>query len=258
MMTTEMETVAAALAAPAAGLAWKRIAEALEEEIRAGQHAVGALLPPSAVLAERFGVHRHTVRQAFKHLAEKGLVSVERGRGTEVLAQRFPYRIGRRVSLRTNFGAAGIAVTGRIISAIRESANPIVAEALEIAPGSEVHVVRTLSLADQVPVSTGLHYLDMARFPDFPERLAQNGASMSAAFASAGIPDYLRLSTRLSARIASNEESALLALAAGSPVLQSIGVDALPDHRPIQFVVSVFAGPRMEMIIEPLAESPAP
>lgn len=253
MMTSEMET----LPAPAPSLAWKRIAESLEEEIRAGQHAVGALLPPSAVLAERFGVHRHTVRQAFKHLAEKGLVSVERGRGTEVLAQRFPYRIGRRVSLRTNFGAAGIAVTGRIISADRESANPIVAEALEIAPGSPVHVIRTVSLADRVPVSTGLHYLDMNRFPDFPDRLDQNGVSMSAAFASAGIPDYLRLSTRLSARIASNEESALLALPAGSPVLQSIGLDALPDQTPIQLVVGVFAGPRMEMIIEPLAEPPA-
>lgn len=255
MMTTEMET--AALAASAPSLAWKRIAEALEEEIRSGHHAVGALLPPSAILAERFGVHRHTVRQAFKHLAEKGLVSVERGRGTEVLAQRFPYRIGRRVSLRTNFGAAGIAVTGRIISATRGSANPMVAEALEIAPGSAVHVVRTLSLADQVPVSTGLHYLDIARFPDFPDRLERSGASMSAAFASVGIPDYLRLSTRLSARIASNEESALLALPAGSPVLQSIGLDALPDQTPIQLVVGAFAGPRMEMIIEPLADPDA-
>lgn len=249
MMTTDMETLPAA-----SSLAWKRIAEVLEDEIRAGNHAVGALLPPSALLADRFGVHRHTVRQAFRHLAEKGLVSVERGRGTEVLAQRFPYRIGRRVSLRTNFGAAGIAVTGRLISAVHEAANPMVAEALEIPVGRPVHVIRTLSLADGVPVSTGLHYLDIARFPDFPERLESSGASMSGAFASAGIPDYLRLSTRLSARIASGEEAVLLALPAGSPILQSIGLDALPDQRPIQLVVGAFAGPRMEMIVEPLAE----
>jgi GntR family phosphonate transport system transcriptional regulator len=247
MMTFDTET---ASGSAASGLAWKRIAETLEEEIRAGKHAVGSLLPPSTVLADLFGVHRHTVRQAFKHLAEKGLVSVERGRGTEVLAQRFPYRIGRRVSLRSNFGAAGIHVTGRIVSLQREAADRTVASALAITPGDAVHVIRTVNLADGKPVSTGIHYVEVARFPSFPEQLAKNDASFSAAFTSAGIPDYLRMATRLSARLATDEEAELLDLPQGSPVLQSIGIDSLPDLTPIQLVEGVFAGSRMEMIIE--------
>ncbi len=232
---------------PAApGLAWRRISQVLEHRIRAGTYAAGALLPPSTVLAEEFGVHRHTVRQAFRHLAERGLVSVERGRGTEVLAQRFPYRIGRRVSLRTNFSQAGIQVDG--VLAPRH-----VAEALGLRPGIPVHVLRTLSRADGVPVSSGVHYLDALRFTDFVQQLEASGASISAAFMAAGIPDYIRLSTRFSARTACAEEAGLLALASGAPVLQSISIDALPDQTPIQYVESVFAGERMEMIVEPFA-----
>lgn len=243
--------------AGASGLAWKRIAEALEEDIRAGRHAVGSLLPPSAQLAQRFGVHRHTVRQAFKHLAERGLVSVERGRGTEVLAQRFPYRLGRRVSLRTNFGAAGLTVTGRILSVAQGEASRAVSDELGLAPGAPIHLIRTVNAAEGIPVSSGMHSVCATRYPDFPAVLARHGASFSAAFAAYGIPDYLRLTTRLSARLASEAEAEWLDLPVGSPVLHSIGLDALPDHTPLQRVDGVFAGARMEMIVEPAAEPAA-
>ena len=206
------------------------------------------------MLAEQFGVHRHTVRQAFKTLAERGLVSVGRGRGTEVLMQRFPYRIGRRVSLRTNFGAVGIGVSSSVVSKSIIGASKGVAEALMIRTDDPVHAIRTLNLADGVPVSSGMHYLAVSRFPTFHDLLDQANASISAALKAAGVPDYIRLSTRLTARAATAGEAALLALETGAPVLQSIGVDALPDQTPIHLVEGAFAGERMEMIVEPFAE----
>lgn len=250
-MTSEIDEIATP---HSANLAWKRIAEALEDGIRGGKFAAGDLLPPSTTLAEQFGVHRHTVRQAFKHLAERGLVSVGRGRGTEVLAQRFPYRIGRRVSLRTNFGAAGIPVDGSVVSCAILPATKAVAEVLLIAPRTPVHVIRTVNRADGVPVSSGMHYLDLARFPDFDRQLEAAGASITGALKLAGVADYIRLATRLTARAASAEEATLLALPEGAPVMQSTGTDALPDQTPIHLVEGVFAGERMEMIVEPFAE----
>lgn len=237
------------------GLAWKRIAEDLAADIRGGHFKPGDILPPSTTLAEQFGVHRHTVRQAFKHLAENGLVSVERGRGTQVLAQRFPYRIGKRVSLRTNFGAAGIAVTSAIISGTVTDASQAVAEALGIPVGHPIHTIRTVNRAGVVPVSSGVHYLDHDRFPAFMSQLEEAGASISQALKLAGIPDYIRLSTRLSARLATAEEATLLDLPEGAPVMQSIGIDALPDQTPFHLVEGVFAGERMDMIIEPFGDS---
>lgn len=236
------------------GTAWRRIADALAAAIEQGEYRPGDTLPASVALAERYGVHRHTVRQAFRHLAECGLVTVSRGRGTQVTAPRFPYRLGRRVSLRTNFSAAGIAVSGSMLAAEIVVGEPEVCATLRVEKGSPLWRIETLSVAGGAPVSTGVHWLAVSRFPDFDKVLAAAGASITAAFAACGIPDYVRLSTRLSARLASEREAALLEIAPGAAVLQSLAVDALPDLTPIHLIFGAFAGERMEMVVEPFGE----
>lgn len=238
-------------AASEGGTAWRRIAGEIEAAIGRGDYATGATLPSSLALAERYGVHRHTVRQAFRHLAERGLVSVSRGRGTQVTAQRFPYRLGRRVSLRSNFGAAGIAASGRVLSAeIREGPAEACA-ALGLRKGEPLWAVETVSLAEGVPVGTGMHWLPVERFPDFDKVMVEAGASITAALRHYGIDDYVRLATRLSARLASVREAGLLSIEPGAAVMLSAATDALPDLTPIHLVDSVFAGERMEMVVEP-------
>lgn len=237
--------------APAAdGPRWSRIAEDLAGQIERGDFTDGSSLPSATTVAELYGVHRHTVRQAFRHLQDLGLVSVERGRGTIVQGRRFPYKLGRRVSLRANFGAAGLDVEGRVVDSAKEAATAAIAKRLAIAEGDPVWVIRTLNRAAGVAVSTGVHRLSVARFPEFDRRLAAARASISQAFASYGIRDYVRLETRLSARIASNLEVQLLGLARGAPVLQSVAVDGLEDGTPLQAIDGAFAAEHVEMVIE--------
>ena len=241
-----------ALVAPD-GPRWSRIADELAGQIERGDYADGASLPSAIAIAERHGVHRHTVRQAFRHLQDLGLVSVERGRGTIVQGRRFPYRLGRRVSLRANFGAAGLDVEGRIVDSGTEAASAATAKRLGIAEGDAVWVIRTLNLAAGVAVSTGVHRLSVARFPGFDRRLAGARASISQAFATYGMPDYVRLSTRLSARIATKLEAQLLGLAKGAPVLQSVALDGLDDGTPLQAIDGVFSADHVEMVVEAIA-----
>jgi GntR family phosphonate transport system transcriptional regulator len=231
------------VAAPAgeAGTAWRRIADELEAAIGRGDY-------------ERYGVHRHTVRQAFRHLAERGLVTVSRGRGTQVTAPRFPYRLGRRVSMRTNFGAAGISVAGSMLGAEIVAGEPEACTALRLEEGAPLWQIETLSLAGGIPVSTGVHLLPAARFPDFDQVLVKAGSSITAAFKACGIPDYVRLSTRLSARLANEREALLLKIEPGAAVMVSKAVDALPDLTPIHLIDGIFAGERMEMVVEPFGE----
>ena len=236
------------------GTAWRRIADGLAEAIARGDYRPGDTLPASVALAEQHGVHRHTVRQAFRHLAEQGLVTVARGRGTQVSAPRFPYRIGRRVSMRANFGAAGIAVSGAILSAEIMAGEPEPCAALGLAEGAPLWRIETLSLAGGVPVGTGVHWLEAARFPGFDVVLGAAGVSITAAFKACGISDYVRRSTRLSARLASEREAVLLKIEPGVAVMLSGAIDALPDMTPIHLVDSVFAGERMEMVVEPFNE----
>lgn len=236
------------------GTAWRRIADALAEAIARGEYRPGDTLPASVALAEQHGVHRHTVRQAFRHLADQGLVTVSRGRGTQVTAPRVPYPIGRRVSMRANFGKLGIAASSRMLSALDVVGEADTCRALGLAAGSRLWRVEGLSLADGVPMGTGTHWLSAERFPEFDLAFAEAGASITAAFRGYGITDYVRLSTRLTARLADEREAELLGIAPESAVMVSTAVDALPDLTPIHLVSSVFAGERMEMVIEPFSD----
>jgi GntR family transcriptional regulator, transcriptional repressor for pyruvate dehydrogenase complex len=60
------------------------IAAEIEDLIVAGQLNPGDTLPPERELGERFGVSRTAVREAIKVLCEKGLLTVQPGRGTLV------------------------------------------------------------------------------------------------------------------------------------------------------------------------------
>ena len=239
---------------PEAGAtAWRRIADELAAAIAAGDYKPGDTLPASVALAERHGVHRHTVRQAFRHLAEQGLVTVSRGRGTQVTGRRLPYPLGRRVSLRANFSRIGVTAASRVLSVEQEDGEPEICAQLELEAGEPLWRAEGLSLADETPVGTGIHWLSRERFPDFDRAYREAGGSMTATLKTFGITDYIRRSTRLTAQLAGEREAKLLAIAPGDPVLVSLALDALPDQTPIQLVRSVFAGERMEMVVEPEA-----
>jgi GntR family transcriptional repressor for pyruvate dehydrogenase complex len=66
----------------------REIAEALSERIVSGELGPGVLLPPERELCESFGVSRTVIREAIKLLESRGLVRIERGRGTVVQEAR--------------------------------------------------------------------------------------------------------------------------------------------------------------------------
>jgi GntR family phosphonate transport system transcriptional regulator len=232
------------------GPMWTRIADEIAAAVGAGAYPPGSVLPSASELASRYGVNRHTVRQALLHLQGLGLVAVERGRGTTVVGARFPYRIGRRVSLRANFAPTGMDVSGELLSTERRPASEAEALILGIEPGDMVWDLKTRSRAAGLVVSAGAHILECRRFLDFPDRLSATRASISAAFRTYGIEDYVRFSTRLSADLPTPDEAALLEIDASAPVMRSRAVDGLPDGSPLQALDSLFLGSRVEMLVE--------
>jgi GntR family transcriptional regulator len=64
---------------------WRQVVQALRGDILRGVFRVGAQLPTEEELSERFGVSRHTVREALRQLRSDGLVSSRRGSGTTVM-----------------------------------------------------------------------------------------------------------------------------------------------------------------------------
>ncbi|MBU2289373.1 MAG: GntR family transcriptional regulator, partial [Gammaproteobacteria bacterium] len=60
------------------------LAQALTRDIAQKRYPVGGLLPTEDAIASRYGVSRHTVRQALRELKEEGLISSHPGIGTRV------------------------------------------------------------------------------------------------------------------------------------------------------------------------------
>jgi DNA-binding GntR family transcriptional regulator len=75
-----------------AGSIYSAVANALIADIQSGRYAIGARLPSEGELEQRFGVSRHTVRQALRELKERGLISTQQGVGTTVAARHTALR----------------------------------------------------------------------------------------------------------------------------------------------------------------------
>jgi len=65
---------------------YQEIVDQIQGQVQSGKLVPGDRLPPERELADQFGVSRTAVREAIKSLAEKGLVTVEVGRGTFICA----------------------------------------------------------------------------------------------------------------------------------------------------------------------------
>lgn len=64
------------------------LAAELTSEITSGRYAVGERFPTEQELQARFGIGRHTVREALKMMTEQGLLGRRRKTGTTVLSLR--------------------------------------------------------------------------------------------------------------------------------------------------------------------------
>jgi GntR family transcriptional regulator len=69
---------------------YKEVRRTLAAEIVSGRYAIGDKFPTDLELCERFGVSRHTVREALRDLQTKGILQRRRGSGTVVCGRSGP------------------------------------------------------------------------------------------------------------------------------------------------------------------------
>lgn len=72
------------MAASSAKTLYMMMVRTLQQEILQGIYPVGTAIPSEAMLAKRFGVSRHTVREALRTMRDAGLVTSRKGFGTLV------------------------------------------------------------------------------------------------------------------------------------------------------------------------------
>ena len=229
---------------------WTSIRDRLTAEIAGGHYGAGDRLPTEAALSRRFGVNRHTVRRALGDLAGSGLVYARRGAGVFVASRPTEYPIGRRVRFHQNLAAAGQTPDKRILRLETRGADAREAGALEIGEGGQVHVYEGVSLADGVPISLFRSVFPGARFPRILADLDETG-SVTAALARAGVSDYTRASTRLTAVAATATDALHLRVREGVPLLRAVSINVDEAGEPVEYGRSWFAGDRITLTVAP-------
>lgn len=226
---------------------WRRVADGIRAGIADG--AVSDRLPTEENLAQRFGVNRHTVRRAIAALAGDGLVRAERGRGTFVNrpVPRLAYAVGPRTRFSENVLSQSRLPSGRLIRADRVRGDVEIAALLDCAAGAPLHRLESLHVADGVALSVATSWLSAERFPDIVQSYAESG-SITEALRSAGVDDYRRRETRLTAERLSPGDAEHLAASPDGLVLVARAIDVDLLGTPVQVLRTRFHADRMELV----------
>src|SRR4051794_31971260 len=228
---------------------WRKIEAELAGELQRLPAESERRLPTERELALRFGVNRHTVRQAVRSLAERGLVRIEQGRGMFAADMLVDYPLGSRPRFSASLVAQERTPGHTILGVDDVPASLACAAALGLPAGTRVAERRALGLADGVPLTVGTSCFPLDRFPDAVDSLRRQGSAIDF-LAEHGITDYRRRSTRILARQATPEEARLLRQQPTLPVLVTEAVDVDADGAPISYAVTAWASGRVQLTVD--------
>lgn len=233
---------------PAGTALWLQIEATLSQEILG--HQLTGRLPNEQALADRFQVNRHTVRQAIQSLQHKGLVRIERGRGTFVQEDMIAYRLGKTSRFSHSLAGQHLVSDVDIQSCHFEPASAPVAALLAVAAASPVLRVEALDLADGKVVSVCTQYFPLPRFEGLIE-VYRTSKSTSEAFTRLGITRFSRVLSRISARLPRPEVAQALQQGRHQPVLYVESVYADADGVPIEYGITRFGGDTVQIEVTP-------
>lgn len=229
---------------------WRQIATQVQQAIGAGTYPPGGRLPTEAELSQHFRVNRHTVRRALEELSRAGLVRVEQGRGSFVAEDVLEYTVEPRTRFSEWIRKHNKEPSGRVLQLKETAATAHVAAGLGIRAGARVVLMERLGLADDRPVSLASHYFPAARFRGLLEAL-RGASSITEALKSVGVADYLRQTSRVSARLPSAEEAELLRMPRNRPVLICENINVDHAGTVIEYASGLYPTPRVQIVFEP-------
>ncbi len=145
----------------AAHALYQKVAEDIKAAIASGEYPAAAKLPSENELAQRYGVSRGTIRQAFAALRADGVIASRRGARRVVFGGPRVQSFGELLSFSRWARAAGEVPGGEVISLDRRPATPLEVARLAIGDGAAVYALVRVRLLSGRPVM-----VERAVYPD--------------------------------------------------------------------------------------------
>ncbi|MFT4009052.1 MAG: GntR family transcriptional regulator [Nocardioidaceae bacterium] len=197
----------------------ERLRRALVEAIDSGDIGAGERLGSERELAEIHGVSRGTVRQVLAALEEAGLVRRLQGRGggTFVSHPKVERDLTGIQGVPGFLVSQGYSAGTKVISTHMTAPADRVREALDLGPKDLVVSVQRIRLADGRPISIDLAYFPASRFPGMLE--LPLGGSLYELLRERYDVEPDEAEELIEVVNATDEESALLSIAPGDPLI---------------------------------------
>ncbi len=218
------------------------IANELRERVALGEFLAGQLLPSESDLGEHYGVSRVTVRKALEALREDGLIDSRQGFGWFVASNPLRQTLGRLGTLEAQLAANGVKPERKIYEFGFVRATKRVAEILS---AQTVLRVSRVNLADGAPFARVTVWVP----EDLAGELSRRAVERSSFYEN--LPIAVGGATQtIGAAAADENDSALLGIPTGSPVLRCERVTHSVDGRAVLLSEFVFPAHRTEFVVD--------
>jgi GntR family transcriptional regulator, phosphonate transport system regulatory protein len=229
---------------------WQEIANDLERKIQTRQLGPGDKLPSEHALVNRYYVTRHAVRAALSSLAARGLIQSSQGRGSYVERPSLMVNIQRRTRFSENVRKANAVHQQRTLRLGVEPANNVLARTFGVRAGTQILCLERASTVNGQPSGLGTHYFLESRVPRFAEYYEQT-QSITATLRAMGISDYVRVQTRIIARLPTPEEAVQLDMPRHVPLIITKAINHDSEGVMLEYGEARMAADRVELVIEP-------
>lgn len=218
-----------------------KVEEVLASEIARGDHQPGDRLPSEDELLARFGVSRITIRRAIQNLIQRGVVEIQRGRGTFVLAPKVSQELTRLTGFVEDMDTHGRKASAHVVSKGVVAAGLRVAQHLGISKGTRVMRIERVRLADSVPMSFDETYLPL----EIGQEIVRNDLRVRQIFTlleeKYGIP-LTEAEYSLEAAAASAHVAAALNISKGAPIFRIERTSFTTSGKPIDYEMLSYRG----------------
>ena len=218
-----------------------KVESVLADEIARGEPKPGDRLPSEDELVARFQVSRITIRRAVQNLIGRGIVEIQRGRGTFVLAPKVSQDLTELTGFVEDMNAHGRRASARVLSQSVVTASARVAEQLGLSKGTRVMRIERVRLADLVPMSFDETYLPV----DIGKMIVRNDLRVKPIFTlleeKYGIP-LKEAEYSLEAAAASAHVADALAISAGTPIFRIERTSFTMEGKPVDYEILSYRG----------------
>ncbi len=136
---------------------WAQLEIELRRRLEGGEFDQG-FFPTDLELTDAYGVSRHTVREALRHLTTAGVLQRVRGRGTVVNRGEFEQTLGTLYSLFESIESAGVSQTSEV-RRLEVTTDVTAASRLELDARAELVVLERLRFAGDTPLAIDTAWL---------------------------------------------------------------------------------------------------